>query len=195
MSFRPHAPNLPRRTARVAGAAVLAAVLAFGARPMWHIAHAALTDRDHPDALPVGYADDASRLNRTRVAEVFDVPTDSALAEAQLVALVDRARHEELHVSIAGARHSMGGHTISRDGIVIDMSHFRGMSLSSDSSRLHVRAGTTWADVIPFLNAHGRSVAVMQSNNSFTVGGSLSANVHGWQTGRAPIAGTVLSDC
>jgi FAD/FMN-containing dehydrogenase len=33
----------------------------------------------------------------------------------------------------------------------------------------------------------------MQSNNSFTVGGSLSVNCHGWQYGRPPIASTVRS--
>ena len=42
-------------------------------------------------------------------------------------------------------------------------------------------------------STRGRSVAVMQSNNSFTVGGSLSVNCHGWQYGRAPIASTVES--
>jgi FAD/FMN-containing dehydrogenase len=31
----------------------------------------------------------------------------------------------------------------------------------------------------------------MQSNNSFTVGGSISANCHGWQPNRPPIASTV----
>jgi FAD/FMN-containing dehydrogenase len=33
----------------------------------------------------------------------------------------------------------------------------------------------------------------MQSNNSFTVGGSFSVNCHGWQYGRPPIASTVES--
>jgi FAD/FMN-containing dehydrogenase len=36
-------------------------------------------------------------------------------------------------------------------------------------------------------------VAVMQSNNSFSVGGSISVNCHGWQYGRPPIASTVES--
>ncbi len=31
----------------------------------------------------------------------------------------------------------------------------------------------------------------MQSNNDFTVGGSLSVNCHGWQPNHAPIASTV----
>jgi len=33
----------------------------------------------------------------------------------------------------------------------------------------------------------------MQSNNSFSVGGSLSVNCHGWQHGRPPISSTVVS--
>lgn len=85
----------------------------------------------------------------------------------------------------------MGGHTIAPNGIVVDMTTFRGMSLSADSGWLRVRAGTRWSEVIPFLDRHGRSLLVMQSNNSFTVGGSLSANAHGWQHDRAPMASTV----
>ncbi len=58
---------------------------------------------------------------------------------------------------------------------------------------LHVRGGALWKDVIAFLDARGRSVAVMQSNNSFSVGGSISINCHGWQIGWPPIASTIES--
>jgi FAD/FMN-containing dehydrogenase len=56
---------------------------------------------------------------------------------------------------------------------------------------LHAGAGATWTEVIAYLDAHGRSVDVMQSNNSFTVGGSVSANCHGWEPTRPPIAASV----
>ncbi len=69
----------------------------------------------------------------------------------------------------------------------------RSMKLDEKTNLLHVGAGALWADVIPYLDRHGRSVAVMQSDNSFTVGGSMSVNCHGWQYGRAPIASTVES--
>ena len=46
---------------------------------------------------------------------------------------------------------------------------------------------------MPFLDAHGLSVGVMQSNNDFSVGGSLSVNCHGWQCKRPPIVSTVES--
>ena len=67
------------------------------------------------------------------------------------------------------------------------------MRLDEERNLLHVGAGALWKDILPYLDEHGRSVAVMQSNNSFSVGGSISVNCHGWQFGRPPIASTVES--
>src|SRR5437763_8279621 len=137
--------------------------------------------------------DDASRLNATRVAEVWDIPTDPAAAEAQLRDLLRRARQEGRKVSVAGARHSMGGHTIYPDGVVLNMLPFAGLELDEGGQVLRVGAGARWSDVIPYLDVRGRSVAIMQSNNAFSVGGSLSVNCHGWQHNRPSIASTVQS--
>ena len=137
--------------------------------------------------------DDVSRLDKTQIAEIWDMPSDPQKAEDQLRQLLHRAQASHVHVSIAGARHSMGGQTIYPGGIAINMLPFKGMNLDENRSLLHVQAGTKWADVIPYLDRRGRSVAVMQSDNSFTVGGSLSVNCHGWQYDRPPIASTVES--
>jgi FAD/FMN-containing dehydrogenase len=183
---------MSRRVWRLAFWAV--ALVSFSAcRPAAHLVRTAWNDRDTRVPTPAGFADDASRMNRTAVAETWHVPADAAEAERQLVALVARARREGLAVSIAGARHSMGAHTIAAGGLVIDMLPFRAMSLSGDGRVLTVGSGALWSDVVPFLDARGRSVGVMQSDHSFSVGGSLSTNVHGWQTGRPPIASTVRS--
>src|SRR5207247_2233540 len=88
-------------------------------------------------------------------------------------------------------RNSMGGHTIRPGGIVIDMLPFRKMELDEENGMLHVQAGARWKDILPYLDQRGRSVAVMQSDNTFSVGGSLSVNCHGWQFGRPPISSTV----
>ena len=69
----------------------------------------------------------------------------------------------------------------------------KSMELNEQTDLLHVGAGALWADVIPYLDTHGRSIGVMQSDNNFTVGGSLSVNCHGWQYSRPPIASTVES--
>jgi FAD/FMN-containing dehydrogenase len=150
-----------------------------------------LNDKPVPNHVPPGYADDASRMNRTAVAEVWPIPADRADAETQLRALLDRARAERLPVAIAGARHSMGGHTIAPDGVVLDMLPFKHMKLDVNRQLLSVGSGARWAEIIPYLDSLGYSVAVMQSNNNFSVGGSISVNCHGWQHNSPPIASTV----
>jgi FAD/FMN-containing dehydrogenase len=67
------------------------------------------------------------------------------------------------------------------------------MELDTAAQILHVGSGARWSEIIPYLDARGFSVAIMQSNNNFSVGGSLSANCHGWQQDRPPIASTVAS--
>jgi FAD/FMN-containing dehydrogenase len=181
-----------RRWLRLAGF-VAAVMLVLITRPAWHLAIVAWSDRSERSPIPAGEIDDASRLNQTHVAEVVDVPVDTENAETQLAELLQRARREGLKVSIAGARHSMGGHTIYPGGISLNMLPLNHMELNEDRDILRVGAGALWCDVIPYLDQRGRSVAVMQSNNSFSVGGSLSVNCHGWQYARPPIASTVKS--
>jgi FAD/FMN-containing dehydrogenase len=165
----------------------------FSARPAYLWVKAWLGDRPVLHELPSGYVDDASRLNSTHVTAVWPVPADAAAAESQLRELLRRARSERLSVAIAGARHSMGGHTIAPDGIVLDMLPRNQMDLNAEKRILRVGAGARWSEVIPYLDARGFSVAVMQSNNNFSVGGSISVNCHGWQQNRPPIASTVES--
>jgi FAD/FMN-containing dehydrogenase len=171
----------------------LVALVAALVRPTWHFSRTLLYDDNELAPLPSGYVDDASRLNPTKVAEVWDIPIGAAEAEAQLAVLLRRAAAEGLKVSIAGSRHSMGGHSIYPDGIVVNMLPFNRLELDERRELLRAGAGATWEQIVPFLEAHGRSVEVMQSNNSFSVGGSLSVNCHGWQPNRPPIASTVQS--
>jgi FAD/FMN-containing dehydrogenase len=171
---------------------VLIAAAVMGC-PSYFLSKAWLEDRPVREVLPPGYVDDASRLNRTHVAETWSIPSDPVAAEAQLRELIGRAQKQRLRIAIGGARHSMGGHTISPEGIVIDMLPFNGLELDAQRKILHVGAGARWSQVIPYLDARGLSVAVMQSNNDFSIGGSVSVNCHGWQHNSAPIALTVES--
>ena len=166
-----------------AGAALLLFLLI--ARPACHLACTAWRDRGTREGPRPGHADDVSRMNETRVAEIV-----KAGSEEQLAALVRRARAEKKRVSIAGARHSQGGHTIAPDGIVIDMLPYDRLEFDGV---LRAQSGALWSKVIPFLNERGKSVGVMQSDHSFSIGGSLSVNCHGWQHETPPIASTVES--
>src|ERR1700730_11237560 len=161
--------------------------------PSSHLIRTAYQDRAVVERLPAGYTDDVSRLDKTQIAEIWDMPSDPQKGEDELRELLHRAQVSHLNVSIAGARHSMGGQTIYPGGIAVNMLPFKAMNLNEDKNLLHVQAGAKWADIIPYLDENGRSVGVMQSDNSFTVGGSLSVNCHGWQYDRPPIASTVES--
>src|SRR5262249_20970411 len=130
---------------------IATAVALLIARPVLHVARTAYLDRNSIEKLPNGYSDDVSRMNRTRIAETWDIPGEHKLAEQSLRELLRRAQSAGLHVSIAGARHSMGGQTIYPDGIVINMLPLTGMELDEKKNLLHVQAGAKWADVIPFL--------------------------------------------
>jgi FAD/FMN-containing dehydrogenase len=61
----------------------------------------------------------------------------------------------------------MGGQTIYPGGIAINMLPFKAMELDARKDLLHVQAGAKWANVIPYLDKYGRSIEVMQSDNSF----------------------------
>ncbi len=171
---------------------ILGISLIFVGRPVFFLIHTALSDRDQRRPIQQGFADDASRLNATSIAELWDMPPGDD-AEQQLRDLLARAKRARLCVSIAGARHSMGGQTLYPNGIQINMLPYHRMTLNEEQNVLDVQAGARWAEVVPFLDQHRRSVSVMQANNSFSIGGSLSVNCHGWQPGRPPIASTVES--
>lgn len=178
--------------ARLLIAAFVLAVF-FLARPALHLVRTLRLDHPPRPETTAGTIDDASRLNPTRVAEVWRVPVDEKNPEVQIAALLSRAQAEGRRVSIAGARHSMGGHTFYPGGIVLDMRPFNTMRLDPDRPILTVQAGALWKDIIPFLDKNHLSVGVMQSNDSFTVGGSLSVNCHGWPYYHPPISSTVES--
>lgn len=182
-----------QRRVLVVGLCLIAAAGAVSIRPVAHLVSTAWRDGNQLPALPPGMADDVSRLNLTPVAEIVAVEADPAAAERQLAALLVRARSEGLKVSIAGARHSMGGHTIYPGGLVVDMLPFHRLEYDAERQLLKVQAGARWQEIIPFLDRLGKSVGVMQSDNDFSVGGSLSVNCHGWQFGKPPIASTVES--
>lgn len=106
---------------------------------------------------------------------------------------LDKAKKEQKKITIAGRRHSMGGQTLLNDSILLNMLGLDHVIYNSENKTVKVGAGATWKKVQNVLNSFGRSVKVMQSDNIFTIGGSVGVNVHGWQVGCAPLAATVTS--
>lgn len=173
--------------------ALLLVLLLLIARPVCFLTWTWIVDRDERRPVSALHVDDASRLNESRVSSIVRVAADPVEAERQLQAIVRAAGETGQTIAIGGAQHSMGGHTITTDGIYVDMRGFNRLRLDEATNTLHAGAGALWSDILPYLDERGRSVLVMQSNNSFSVGGSLSVNCHGWQVNHPPIASTVRS--
>jgi FAD/FMN-containing dehydrogenase len=187
--------RLTALTKRVGAVFGLAAVLTIGwgiGRPAGHLALAWYADPNVPlPASSEGFRDDASGLEEVPVGEVVVVTQDVQQTEDKLRRAFALARARGTSVSIGGAQHTMGGHTLWANGVFVDMSGHDGMWLDGDV--LRVQAGARWRQVIPFLHGSDKAVIVMQTNDDFSIGGTLSANAHGWQHGRPPVASTVRS--
>jgi FAD/FMN-containing dehydrogenase len=136
---------------------------------------------------------DVSRLNATRMIRRVAIAGDD---ERQLIAdlrdLLKEAAMAGRPVCMAGARHSMGGQTLMPDGISASLTTQPCIPYPASSS-YRVGAGVRWRDVLRTLDPIGFSVAVMQSNNDFSVGGTLSVNAHGWPVPHGPAGATVRS--
>jgi FAD/FMN-containing dehydrogenase len=93
-------------------------------------------------------------------------------------------------VSIRGIQHTQGGHTFYPGSMVIDLAQWNSMELIQPQV-LRVQTGARWKQVLAFLNPLGLSVNIMQSDYEFSIGGSISANVHGWQFNKPPMVDSI----
>jgi len=135
-----------------------------------------------------GYINDASYLNKTAVYGIVKVTTVQDIQNT-----LQFARDHKLKVTAAGSRHSMGGHTFVKDGLVLDMRGFNQVRLDKEHKILNAQTGATWKQLQLFLDPQGLSVKAMQSINIFTVGGTLSVNAHGIAHNPGQVAPTVRS--
>ncbi|MDR6552076.1 FAD-binding oxidoreductase [Paenibacillus qinlingensis] len=112
----------------------------------------------------------------------------------QLQEIVKEAREKGLKIAIAGQRHSQGGHTYYKDSIVLDMTPFnKVLAFDKMAKTITVQSGATWADVQKYINPYGLAVKTMQSQNIFTIGGSISVNAHGRDIRNGSLISTVES--
>ena len=169
---------------------MLGVVAIILARPTLHLTLTALNDRAEIKSPRSEIVDDASHLNSTSM-NIIQISNDFLTARTELRSALKNAKIQGKKVTIAGSRHTMGGQTTYANAISLDMSQFKEMTFNSTTEILTVESGATWSAVIPYLNEKGYSVSVMQSNNDFSVGGTMSANAHGWQHNHAPFASTV----
>lgn len=142
---------------------------------------------------PVATLSDASRLTNVPVARTLSIPSsDDGRLIAALRDMLREAAAEGRAVAVGGARHSMGGQSLARDGIAATLSE-PFLKIDAPRKLYSASAGMRWREVLRHLEAAGLSVKVMQSNSDFSVGGTLSVNAHGWPCPFGPFVSTVRS--
>jgi len=137
-----------------------------------------------------------SQLNRTRVRELLKPRTREELAE-----IVRSASRKGFPISVSGCRHSMGGQQFGTDSICIDTRSLdRVISFDQGHGLIEVEAGIQWPKLIrTYLDAQASKakqwgIAQKQTGaDTFTLGGSLSSNVHGRGLAMKPLISNVES--
>lgn len=137
-----------------------------------------------------------SQLNATRVqASARPLSTDA------IRQVVRDAGTHGFGLCIAGGRHAMGGQQFLSGGVLVDM---RGMNriirFEPQSGLVEVGAGITWPELVDYLEAAQAGsaekwvIAQKQTGaDRLTIGGALSANVHGRGLAMKPMVADVES--
>lgn len=129
---------------------------------------------------------DVTRLN--------PIPVLAAATPTTLEEVRDAILRTDLPISVGGGHFSMGGQTASPGSLHLDMRRFnRVLHFDPVARTIRVQSGIRWCDIQRFVDPHGLALQIMQTYANFTVGGSLSVNVHGRYIGLGPLILSVRS--
>lgn len=129
---------------------------------------------------------DITQLNPIEMEQIY---TPKTIGEVQQI-----IKNSNGPVSIGGGRYSMGGQTAIDKGVQIDMRQMnKVVALDTVNKKITVQGGIRWRDIQDAIDPHNLSIKIMQTYSNFTVGGSLSVNVHGRYIGQGPLIRSVDS--
>jgi FAD/FMN-containing dehydrogenase len=137
-----------------------------------------------------------SRLNPTVVDRIVGVRS-SADARAAILA----AAAEGKVICVSGGRHAMGGQQFAQGGILLDTRRYNAVrSFDRERGLIEVESGIQWPELIAWLVQHQTSdehqwgIRQKQTGaDRLSIGGAVSANIHGRGLTLAPFVGDVES--
>jgi len=128
------------------------------------------------------------------ITQLNPIVVNQIVSPQSIAELRQLVREHHGPISIAGGRYSQGGQIADNNGLVIDMRRLNKIIFLDEKKRqITVEAGATWREIQNVIDPKGFSIQIMQSYSNFTVGGSLSVNVHGRYVNRGPVICSVDS--
>lgn len=123
-----------------------------------------------------------SQLNATRVHRIVEPQTLDAVRD-----VLRAAGREQRAVCIAGGRHAMGAQAFATDGVLVDIRRLdRVLAFDSARGTIEVESGMQWPKLFAELRSAQQGAPVQwgfaqkqTGADRLTLGGCLSANVHG----------------
>lgn len=142
-----------------------------------------------------GDGDYEGRLHETVVNDITDlnpVPMAEVVTPRSVNDIVTAIQGSTGPISIGGGRFSMGGQTAIDNGLQLDLRQFdEVVAFDAGKREITVQSGISWRALQEYIDPHDLSVKIMQTYANFSVGGSLSVNVHGRYIGHGPIISSV----
>lgn len=117
-----------------------------------------------------------------------------------VIQAVKFARQEKLLVAVRGTGHNVAGFAVCDDGIVIDLSRMRGITVDPQARTVRAEAGCNWGEVNDALQPHGLAATggfvSVTGVSGLTLGGGLGWLVrkHGLALDNLISAEVVLAD-
>ncbi|HEX7977798.1 MAG TPA: FAD-binding oxidoreductase [Gemmatimonadaceae bacterium] len=179
-------PTILRRIGRIGKrlALVVVGLVVFGVVVSW------ISCVRAPEVSVAAMPDSSVRIDE--VTRLHPVTMDRVVRPRTTEDIVAAVKATPGPISIGGGRYSMGGQTATPDGTQLDMRDFHGVvALDTAARTVTVKSGTRWRELQQVLDQHGLAVKIMQTYNTFTVGGALSVNAHGRYIGQGPLVRSV----
>lgn len=109
--------------------------------------------------------------------------------------IILKALEEGKKIAVAGSSMSQGGHTLpsTNNSFSIKTNLLNQITINPEQKSAKVGSGVTWKELQDAAYEHNLAIKVMQASNIFSVGGSLSTNVHGWDHKEGALVETIRS--
>jgi len=137
-----------------------------------------------------------SQLSSARVFKIVEPRSADEVRAAYKL-----AQNEDKSICIAGGRHSMGGQPFADQGVMLDIRKLnKVLAFDTEKGLIELESGVQWPQLLEFLEqntgAGDKAWTFSQKQtgaDKITIGGSLSANMHGRGLALAPFIGDIES--